>query len=194
MNLLWGAIGLLFIWIFMYMYRYRLFITKYTGITTALASSMMIGFLSSVFFSINTAAHDETSTILSLIISMLAGMIIGVPHSFSAWVAGACGGLVSAPLGKVVVLLLSAERAESFITSLLVLCIMFIIVLLGIMTSEIPSYYDVAFRKWALNSLTIGLPLIFIFHVYELLDRSLFSKRLFQRSKKIESQRGSKYI
>ncbi|MDQ0245439.1 hypothetical protein J2S09_003016 [Bacillus fengqiuensis] len=194
MNLLLGAIALLFIWIFIYMYRYRLFISKYTGITAALASGMMIGFLSSVSLSINAEAYDDTSTILSLIISMLAGMIIGVPHSFSAWVAGACGGLVSAPLGKLIIPLLSAERAESFITSLLVLCIIFILLLLGMMTAEIPSYYDVAFRKWALNSLTIGLPLIFIFYVYESLERGMFSKRLFLRSKKIESHRGSKYV
>jgi hypothetical protein len=194
MSLLWGAIALLFIWIFIYMYRYRLFITKYTGTTAALASGMMIGFLSSVSLSVNAAAHDDTSTILSLIISMLAGMMIGVPHSFSAWVAGACGGLVSAPLGKMVVSLLSAERAENFIISLLVLCSIFIILLLGMMTAEIPAYYDVVFRKWALNAMTIGLPLILIFYVYELLDRGLFSNRQFQRSKKIESHRGSKYI
>lgn len=193
MNLLLGAIALLFIWILIYMYRYRLFIAKYTGTTAALASGMMIGFLSSVYLSINAETYDDTSTILSLIISMSAGMIIGVPHSFSAWVAGACGGLVGAPLGKVVVSLLSAEEAESFITSLLVLCIIFILLLLGMMTAEIPPYYDVAFRKWTLNSLTIGLPLIVIFYVYESLDRGLLSKRRFLHSKKIESHRGSKY-
>ncbi|HWO96810.1 MAG TPA: hypothetical protein VNM45_10840 [Bacillus sp. (in: firmicutes)] len=194
MNLLLGAIVLLFIWIFIYMYRYRLFIAKYTGTTAALASGMMIGFLSSASFSINTEVHDDSSTVLGLIISMLAGMMIGAPHSFSAWAAGACGGLVSAPLGKIVVSLISAERAESFITALLVLCIIFILVLLGMMTAEIPYYYALTFRKLVLNPFTIGLPLIFIFYLYELLERGMFSQRSFLRSKKIESHHGSKYI
>ncbi|MFC3885194.1 hypothetical protein ACFOU2_17645 [Bacillus songklensis] len=172
MNVLSGAVTLLFLWICLYMYRYRCFITKYTGMMIALASGMMIGFISAVSFGVaETVNHDDTSTILSLIISMLAGMIIGIPNSFAAWVLGACGGLISVPLGTTVVSLLTASKAESFMTALLFLCIGFTLFLLGMMTAEVPSYYDVMFRKIVQNALTIGLPLILIFYIYEMLDK-----------------------
>jgi multisubunit Na+/H+ antiporter MnhE subunit len=177
MTLLFGTVALLFIWIFLYLCRYGVFITKYTGATAALASGMMTGFVASVSFSMLEGVQDEKSTIMGLILSMLTGMIVGVPHSFAAWFAGGCGGLVSAPLGTAVASLLVSDRGESYITVLLMVCTFFLLWLLGMITAEIPYYYPVAFRKLVLNPLIVGIPLILIFYVYEFLERSLFYSR-----------------
>jgi hypothetical protein len=185
MDILSGAVALLFLWICLYMYRYRCFITKYTGMMIALASGMMIGFIGAVSLSAAGTVHDDTSTMLSLIISMLAGMMIGAPNSFAAWVLGACGGLISVPLGTTVASLLSASKAESFMTALLCLCIGFTLLLLGMMTAEIPYYYDVAFRKVIQNPVIIGLPLILVLYVYEMLDTSFSLKKTRKPSKTI---------